>query len=206
MAKTYHRRGILRAGAGLAITGLAGCAAFGERIREGRREDGTNNDSRTNNGDKSMTEGFRYTAYPEEVTDVLTARITPTADCKHSAALATSEDDVDLFDWESATKEAQRFAHETDFSDSVLLAVRTTSSGPITYEIDELLRLDDATIKAVTTAKSVPGPSTPEEVTRLVRVQSSEPVPERAVVRRESADPERTAFEYATDDETCPES
>lgn len=204
MNDTYHRRSVLWASSVLTITTLTGCATLEEKTREARRGNESDNDSKTKDRKKSMSEQLEYTVYQSEVGDIITSSIASTADCEHGVALATSEDEVEMFNWEVATKEAERFARKTDFSNSALLAVKTTSSSPIIYKIDKITRLDNWNIKAITTAKGVPGPSTPDVATRLARVQYDKPTPQRVIVLRDSTDPERNAFEYASDDNNCP--
>lgn len=151
-----------------------------------------------------MSESLDYTVYPDDTPNIITGDISPTADCDHTAAMVVSEDEAEMLNWKAMTKDVQRFVRETDFSETVLIAVRTKSSGPIEYEIDEVTRKSETTIRIFTTAKGVPGPSTPDVETRLVRVHVGDSTPSRAIVVRRTNDPDGNTFEFATDDTTCP--
>lgn len=144
------------------------------------------------------------TVHSDEAGDVLTTDRSPTADCAHAAALATDAGQVEQFDWADADDAAREFARATDFETACLLAVRTTSPGPVEYEVDWVARETGTTLRVHTTARAVPGPSTRDADTRLARVGlDGGPTPSRAVVVR-TTDYDDSWFAFATDDRTCP--
>lgn len=151
----------------------------------------------------SAAERLPFTVFSEDVTGVITTELSSTAECRHAVALATDASDRSSFDWTDA-KSGREFARATDFGQECLLAVRTTSPGPMENEVDWITRETETTLRVHATATAVPGPSTRDTETRLVRVGlDGGPAPSKAVVVR-TTDYDRRRFTVATDDATCP--
>lgn len=197
------RRTLLRSWVGASFGLLAGCSESGPE--EGSFA-ATRSATTRPTTDAGPPPGARLpvTVYADEVSDVLTPELSPTADCAHAAALATDAGQVEQFDWADAAEAAREFARATDFETACLLAVRTASPGPIEYEVDWAARETGTTLRVHTTARAVPGPSTRDAETRLARVSlDGGPTPSRAVVVRATAHDD-SRFAFATDDRTCP--
>ncbi|MFC7080803.1 hypothetical protein [Halorussus caseinilyticus] len=111
-----------------------------------------------------------FTVYPDEVGRIVTADLSSTADCTHAAALATDRSEAEQFDWTTTDEGVREFVRATDFEMACLLAGRTTNPGPVEYEVDHIVRETETTLRVHTIAEGVPGPSTSDIETRLVRV------------------------------------
>lgn len=144
-----------------------------------------------------------FTVFPDEAGRIITRELSPTASCNHAVALVTSEAEAEQFDWDDADEGVPKFVANTNFEKACLVALKTKSSGQIEYEVNEVERTSETTLRVHATAKSVPGPSTSDTDTRLVRVHLDDsPTPSRViVVRTTKYSDERLTV--ATDDTTC---
>lgn len=148
-------------------------------------------------------ESGAFTVFPDEAGRIITRELSLTASCNHAVALVTSEAEAEQFDWDAAYEGISKFVANTNFEKACLVALRTKSPGQIEYEVNEVERTSETTLRVHATAKSVPGPSTSDTETRLVRVHLDDsPMPSQAVVvRTTNYSDER--FTVATDDTTC---